>query len=237
MRHNHGRDLSRQARGEQFSTEEREIVSGHVDDKRGIVASHFLPIRLVIGSRLGRAMAADNDHPGAFAAVRERDTQCGRRGRACSNPGHDVKRHAGLLECIDFFGESSENRGIPAMKANDVQTSARRRNHSLVDFCLGDALSATTLAYVLHSGRRSGQGQDRSRDEVIVKHQIGFAQQVLRSDRQKLGIARPGPDQADSLCALLHNRTDFSLRGPFLVVKACLAPCMYPPRDRLRLTS
>jgi len=183
VRYNDGRDRSRQARGEQFSGEGCEIVSGHVDDERSVLASDFLPIRLV-RSRLGRAMAAHQDYPGAFATVGERDTQGGRRGRTRGDPRHHFEGHIGRFESVDFFGKPTEDRRIAAMQTNNAQTAARSLNHSLVDFRLGDALGPTTLAYVLHSGVRPGESQDRIRDEVVVKHDIGPAQQALRFDRQ-----------------------------------------------------
>jgi hypothetical protein len=205
MRDNRRGYFRRESRREQFFAERREIISGHINDERRFIASNFFPICRCVRSAFCGAMTAHDDHAGAFAPVRERDAQRRRSCRSCRDPGHNLKRNTCRLERVDLFTEPAKNGGISAVEANDPQTVARRFYQSFVDLRLGYAFAATALAYVDDLAVRARDGEDRAWHEVIMEHQIRFADQASRLHGQKVWVARPCPDQAHSCRILRHD--------------------------------
>ena len=142
-------------------------------------------------------MIRDDDDARGFAAVGKRDPEGCRGGDAGSDAGHDLKRHAGRLQRVDFLGEAAKNAGVASFEADYVQALACSQDHALVDFSLRGTLGTEALSDTGDARAGWGQSKDGLRNEVVVQNDCGSGDQAMGFHGEQVGITRACADKID----------------------------------------
>lgn len=185
----------RQAERNQAGRNFRNIGEPHIDDEGRLGIGEARPVefeRLV-----GLAVAGDVADAARKSAMGQRDVR--RRGAALRrrDPRHDLERYTGALERLGFLAAAAEDERVAALEPDHGASGAGEPHQHAVDLRLRHAMMARLLADI-DAGRPLGNKAEYfRRDQPIIDHDIGSADDAGRLEGEQLGIARPRPHEKD----------------------------------------
>src|SRR4029453_3201011 len=182
----------------------REGSDAHEDNDR---APESRQVRVFL-LRQGSVSGNHGEHV-ADLAVRYRNSRCGRNGDGARDAGDHADGNASGNTGGHFFATAAKDVWIAALEPDHVLAQERSFHHEFFDVTLRDLVVSRLLSNVHQlAGRQVCQllvwGQ------AIVKHDVGIAQGVHRTNREEIQGARTTAHQGhvtlDAWCRLEGNR-------------------------------
>ena len=186
-----------QATGFEAARDRLEVFHAHIKTERGPETRVVFPTNRGVGLRRVFVAGEENDATGV-RAVRERDARVGRRGQRRGDARNNLKRDARRDERLGFLAPAAEDKWIAAFESHDGFPFAREPHEDGLDIALGAAEAAAFFADEDFFGMVGGQRQNRGRDQIIIDHRVGLADEPMGFEREQLGVAWTGADESDT---------------------------------------
>src|SRR5207248_8943038 len=116
-------------------------------------------------------------------------------GNTRRDAAHHLVRDAMAPQQQCFLATASEHERIAAFYTRNDKTLTHETEHEALDDALWCRWLATALADVDHPRILADVIERAAVDEIIDQHDIGFAQEAHRLERQELRIPWAGADQ------------------------------------------
>ena len=126
--------------------------------------------------------------------AREWHIRCGCSRERRGHSGDDLHRNAGSTERGGLLGEPAEDAGIPPFEPHHAPSRRGELDQEPPGSLSGIAVGGVTGDRD-PDRPRTGQIEDRRGDQRVVDDRFGRAEPLEATERDQLGVARPGPDK------------------------------------------
>ena len=165
----------------------------HVDHDRRLCGS-ARPDQSIAAASSARCAVTNDRRDASLRNVRGRPASAAQPSAAVM-PGTTTTGTPAARRCFELLAAAAEHERIAALEPHDALAGARRFDQAAIDLILADAALPAPLADEHALGIASRPVEDRRRDQLVVEHDVGILQRMQRTQRQEVGIARPGADQ------------------------------------------
>ena len=190
---------------DELRAQQRQAEQPHVYHHRLVGARQRLPIQIHAAIL---QMAGDEYARLRVIPVRQRDSRVCGDTRSRRDAGHDLERDIPVRQRFDFLAAASEDEWVSAFQTHYPLALPCELHQQGIDRLLRHGVLPAALADVDAFGVRTGQLEDRRRDEIVIDDGIGVPEQPRRAQREQLGIPGPGADQIHR--AALRRRSQWN---------------------------
>src|SRR3954454_8775677 len=158
-------------------------------------------------------MSSGEHYPCGCPTVRQGSLQCCRGSEGNADSRNDLSFQARRTQSLEFLASSSEQQGIARLETHYRPDRASVSHNQRVDFVLRNASVAAALS---DRDDQSCPGNQRNyllADQIVVQHNVSFAQNVQSLEREELWIARACSHQIDFACRSAAHAPTLLLGG------------------------